>query len=90
MRIYDPAERIVYVHLAAQVQRRGTPPRMDDWVPDRLPGGYANQSPRTRVRRDTGLSDSAVALESVAGARSGDRRPDPRSAAREGSEVRPA
>ncbi len=45
MRIYDPAERIVYVHLAAQVQRRGTPPRMDDGVPDRLLGGYATSRP---------------------------------------------
>ena len=54
MRIYDPAERIVYVHLASAAQRHAAAPRTHDAMLDRLPVGYANQSPRTRVRRDTG------------------------------------
>ncbi|MFP5369405.1 MAG: hypothetical protein ACLGI3_01450 [Actinomycetes bacterium] len=53
MRTYDPAERIVYVHLPSPALRPSAA-RTDDAVPDRLPTGYANQSPRTRVRRDPG------------------------------------
>ena len=54
MRIYDPAERIVYVHLTSPAQRPGATQPPHDAVLDRLPAGYANQSPRTRVRRDPG------------------------------------
>ena len=49
---YDPADSIVYVHMA---------PESDPWsrpvVQTRrcttLPTGYANQSPRTRLRTDS-------------------------------------
>ena len=54
MRTYDPAERIVYVHLSSSAHRPSTAHPAHDEVLDRLPVGYANQSPRTRVRRDAG------------------------------------
>jgi hypothetical protein len=48
MRTYDPADRILYVHLA---QDRATPasplPARDGC--DRLPAGYANVSLRARL-----------------------------------------
>lgn len=67
MKVYDPSERIVYVHLASEIQRYSAAPRTHDAVPDRLPVGYANQSPRTRVRRDTGRrsASSQAAAEGV-------------------------
>lgn len=64
MNIYDPADRIRYVHLS---------PEVDSWSPVpgngprciELPLGYANQSPRTRLgHRSTGRlreSDAAAA-----------------------------
>lgn len=64
MKVYDPAERIVYVHLASSGHDPAPP------VLDRLPAGYANQSPRTRVRRDPGPSSLDAALEPVAVVRS--------------------
>ena len=46
MRTYDPADRILYVHLA---QEPAAPvPRADDGC-QRLPVGYANASPGTRL-----------------------------------------
>ncbi len=62
MNVYDPTKRIVYVHLASEVVRHGTPLRTEDPTPDRLPDGYANQSPRTRVRRDTDQPRSGIRL----------------------------
>jgi hypothetical protein len=52
MNTYDPADGIVYVHMA---------PQSDPWsLPviearrcNTLPTGYANRSPRTRLRSDT-------------------------------------
>lgn len=69
MKLYDPAASIVYVHLASQVPRSSAAARLDDGMLARLPGGYANQSPRTRVRRDTGASRGGP--EPVGGVRSG-------------------
>ncbi|MGY1807015.1 hypothetical protein ACI8AF_06550 [Blastococcus sp. SYSU D00669] len=43
MRTYDPADSIRYVHVATTVAA-GVPP-----VEHRLPRGYADQSPRTRL-----------------------------------------
>jgi hypothetical protein len=40
MRTYDPADRILYVHLAQQPADDGC---------HRLPTGYANASPSTRL-----------------------------------------
>ena len=54
MKVYDPAERIVYVHLASSARGHDAAP-----VLERLPAGYANQSPRTRVRRDPSSLDAA-------------------------------
>jgi hypothetical protein len=48
--IYDPADRIVYVHLSGPAADR-TPVAAD--MPaecHRLPAEYANQSPRTLLR----------------------------------------
>lgn len=50
MNVYDPADRIVYVHLSGPAADR-TPATADG--PDechRLPAEYANQSPRTLLR----------------------------------------
>lgn len=63
MKVYDPAEGIVYVHLAAQVPQRSA--GKEHGLPQHLPAGYANQSPRTRVRSDAGPTDSVGALRSV-------------------------
>jgi len=46
MRTYDPADRIRYVHLAQEPA--APPPRADDGC-QRLPAGYANASPGTRL-----------------------------------------
>ena len=45
MRTYDPADRILYVHLA---QRPAAPPHARDQC-HRLPAGYANGSLRARL-----------------------------------------
>ena len=42
MNVYDPSDYIVYVVLGADT----APPAPEN----RLPGGYANQSPRTSLR----------------------------------------
>ncbi len=65
MKVYDPAERIVYVHLASSARGHDAAP-----VLERLPAGYANQSPRTRVRRDPGPSSLDAAPEPLAVVRS--------------------
>ena len=89
MKVYDPAERIVYVHLASPAPQHWPAARVEDGTLDRLPAGYANQSPRTRVRRDPGPSGSSVALE-VAGAQGGDRVLDVTGETLLGTAVRPA
>jgi hypothetical protein len=58
MNLYDPADRICYVHLSCPAEPRTTVADTTA-VCSLLPSGYANQSPRTRslVRapRDGGL-----------------------------------
>jgi hypothetical protein len=50
MNTYDPADRIVYVHLSSPVGSRPAPAvTATPCAP--LPAGYANQSPRTRLPR---------------------------------------
>jgi hypothetical protein len=49
MNTYDPADYIVYVHMARQATPRVTP-AWSTGTSDRLPSGYANESPRTRLR----------------------------------------
>ncbi|MGY1643827.1 hypothetical protein ACI782_22190 [Geodermatophilus sp. SYSU D00703] len=51
MNTYDPADSIRYVHLAPEPAPRSTP-RVEESRCDPLPTGYANQSPRTRLRSD--------------------------------------
>jgi hypothetical protein len=43
---YDPSDYIHYVH----VNRKFGPAATNDLTRHRLPGGYANASPRTRLR----------------------------------------
>jgi hypothetical protein len=51
MRIYDPANDILYVHLAPEPA--GRPSGTDR----RLPAGYANQFPQTRLSAASGRTD---------------------------------
>jgi hypothetical protein len=74
MNTYDPADRIVYLHLAtssapppapalvltptlaaaaAPAPAPARPPVVEARPCSPLPAGYANQSPRTRLRSDT-------------------------------------
>ena len=84
MKVYDPAERILYVHLASSARGHDAAPL----VLDRLPAGYANQSPRTRVRRDPGPSSFGAAVEQVAAVRNGGPLLDPAREAGERSAIR--
>jgi hypothetical protein len=53
MNLYDPADRICYVHLSGRKDTRGS--RADGVSPSiPLPSGYANQSPPTRLLRRAG------------------------------------
>ena len=58
MNTYDPADYIVYVVLAADAGPVPAPP-----AENRLPRGYANQSPHTslRVRGTAGPDDGTPA-----------------------------
>ena len=50
MRTYDPADHILYVHLAQDpAVHATTPPARDEC--HRLPAGYANASPPARLSR---------------------------------------
>jgi hypothetical protein len=48
MRTYDPADRILYVHLAQDPAAPATPPRAHDEC-HLLPAGYANEALRSRL-----------------------------------------
>jgi hypothetical protein len=48
MRTYDPADRILYVHLAQDPAAPAVPQGAQDEC-DRLPAGYANVSLRARA-----------------------------------------
>jgi hypothetical protein len=52
MNTYDPADSIVYVHMAPQADPWSIP-LIETRRCNPLPTGYANQSPRTRLRSDT-------------------------------------
>ena len=56
MRTYDPADHILYVHLAQDPAVPATPPRVRDEC-RRLPADYANVSLRARI----GEAPAAVA-----------------------------
>jgi hypothetical protein len=48
MRTYDPADHILYVHLAQDPAVPATPPQVQDEC-HRLPADYANASLRPRI-----------------------------------------
>jgi hypothetical protein len=48
--IYDPADAILYVHMAQETDPFAGPVQ-DGRTCARLPVGYANKSARTRIRR---------------------------------------
>jgi hypothetical protein len=50
MNIYDPADGILYVHMAETAHPRSFPVGGGTTCIT-LPAGYANQSPRTRLQR---------------------------------------
>jgi hypothetical protein len=52
MNTYDPADGIVYVHMAPQADPWSAPV-IEARRCNTLPSGYANQSPRTRLRSET-------------------------------------
>jgi hypothetical protein len=59
MNTYDPANFIVYVKMDCGV-RVSEPPAVRVAVEHPLPSGYANGSPRTRLRRPTSAGLPAV------------------------------
>jgi hypothetical protein len=67
MRTYDPADRILYVHLAQEPAAAPLPPRADDGC-HRLPAGYANASPGTKLAAP---ADARPALVLLTGGSSG-------------------
>jgi hypothetical protein len=48
--VYDPADRMIYVHLAGPAADRTPAPADRPAECHRLPAAYANQSPRTLLR----------------------------------------
>lgn len=54
MNSYDPAERIVYVHMARETDPYSAP-LISGRTRNRLPVGYANKSVRTRLKRTGGI-----------------------------------
>jgi hypothetical protein len=69
MRTYDPADHILYVHLAPQPAVSAEPPRADDEC-HRLPADYANVSLRARIgaRRTASARPELVLLSGGAAA----------------------
>jgi hypothetical protein len=69
MNTYDPSDYIVYVRMDRTFPASESPSAR---VPaaDRLPRGYANESPRTRLRRtiSAGQLSRSVAREQVTSA----------------------
>lgn len=63
MRTYDPADHILYVHLAQQPAVAAEPPHAHDEC-HRLPADYANVSLRARIgaRRTAGARPELVLL----------------------------
>ncbi len=72
MRTYDPADGIVYVHLAQHPTAPATPPHAHDEC-HRLPAGYANASLRDALggRRPDGARPALAVLPGGAAAAPG-------------------
>ena len=77
MRTYDPADRILYVHLAQDPAAPATPPRAHDEC-HLLPAGYANESLQSRLggAHATGARPALVLLPGGSTA-TGDPAPAP-------------
>jgi hypothetical protein len=56
---YDPAVRILYVHMVTGIDSEPTP--LEGFQAWRLPAGYANRSPRTCLRGDQAQSRKRAA-----------------------------
>ena len=66
MNTYDPSDYIVYVSMERTFSASETvSPRVP--AAHRLPGGYANQSPRTRLRRTTSAGQLKPTVARVLG-----------------------
>jgi hypothetical protein len=71
MRTYDPADSIRYVHLAQEPPPPAALPDAPDGGCRRLPSGYANQSPETRLSGPPGARPTLVVLPGGAGSSAG-------------------
>jgi len=72
MRTYDPADHILYVHVAQHPAAATAPPHAHDDC-HRLPTDYANASPRTRLGqpRPVGIRPALVVLPGGSAATAG-------------------
>lgn len=72
MRTYDPADRILYVHLAQRPAAPAAPPHAREEC-HRLPAGYANGSLRARLGepRPVSLRPALVVLPGGSAAAAG-------------------
>ncbi len=62
MNTYDPADYIVYVSMDRTLTPSVSP--LPGICPEnRLPSGYANESPRTRLRRGTAVRPSQSSVQ---------------------------
>jgi hypothetical protein len=61
MNTYDPSDHIRYVHLTGRAVARSVPAG-SAVACTTLPGGYANQSPRTRLQRRPARGVATLAL----------------------------
>jgi hypothetical protein len=71
MRTYDPADGIRYVHLAQEPPTRAAAPEEPGGGCRRLPSGYANRSPETRLGAPPGTRPALVVLPGGAGSSTG-------------------
>jgi hypothetical protein len=79
MRTYDPADHILYVHLAQGPAAAAAPPHAHDEC-HRLPAGYANVSLRDRLGAPCG-ADARPALVLLPGGSAAADRPTPTASA---------
>jgi hypothetical protein len=66
--IYDPSDRMVYVHLSGPATDRTPPAAEPSDGCHRLPAAYANESPRTLLREARTPRAGRAARRLVAGA----------------------
>jgi hypothetical protein len=66
MNTYDPADYIVYVSMDRSFAPSGTP-AASVAAAHRLPSGYANGSPRTRLRRPAPVESAIPSIARLVG-----------------------